>query len=42
MPSWEEHEQRELERWWAEMERRVLAGDLADPDPDAVLRRLDP
>jgi len=33
---WEEHEQQELTSWWAEMERRVLAGELDDPDPEAV------
>jgi hypothetical protein len=26
-------EQAELEAWWGEMERRVLAGELIDPDP---------
>jgi hypothetical protein len=31
---WEEHEQQELANWWAEMERRVLSGDLSDPDPE--------
>lgn len=30
---WQQEEQAELERWWAEMERRVLAGELVDPDP---------
>ncbi|WP_199582719.1 HNH endonuclease signature motif containing protein [Blastococcus sp. TF02-9] len=34
-PSWEEREQQELASWWAEMERRVLSGELGDPDPDA-------
>ena len=33
---WEEREQQELTSWWAEMERRVLAGEVDDPDPDAV------
>lgn len=33
-PGWEDREQRELERWWAETERRVLAGELVDPDPE--------
>ena len=32
---WEELEQDELCRWWAEMERRVLSGELVDPDEDA-------
>ncbi|TQN43454.1 hypothetical protein FHU33_2900 [Blastococcus colisei] len=27
-------QQDELERWWAEMERRVLADELVDPDPE--------
>ncbi|NEK84500.1 HNH endonuclease [Blastococcus saxobsidens] len=31
---WQEREQGELEGWWAEMERRVLAGELVDPDPE--------
>jgi hypothetical protein len=31
---WQEQEQEDLERWWAEMERRVLAGELVDPDPE--------
>src|SRR4051812_18399424 len=30
---WQEAEQDELSRWWAEMERRVLSGELVDPDP---------
>ena len=33
---WEEREQQELTSWWAEMERRVLAGEVDDPDPDAI------
>ncbi len=32
---WEEREQREREAWWAETERRVLAGELVDPDPES-------
>ena len=32
-PGWELIEQLELERWWAEMERRVVAGELG-PEPD--------
>ncbi|PRY49228.1 hypothetical protein LY71_1061, partial [Geodermatophilus tzadiensis] len=32
---WEAREQRELERWWAECERRLLAGEH-EPDPDPV------
>ena len=31
---WEESEQQELADWWAEMERRVLSGELVDPDPE--------
>jgi hypothetical protein len=31
---WQDQEQQDLERWWAEMERRVLAGELVDPDPE--------
>ncbi|SOC50731.1 hypothetical protein SAMN05660748_3490 [Blastococcus aggregatus] len=31
---WAEREQRELETWWAEMERRVVTGELVDPDPE--------
>jgi hypothetical protein len=30
----EEYEQQDLASWWAEMERRVLSGDLIDPDPE--------
>ena len=30
----EEHEHQDLASWWAEMERRVLAGELIDPDPE--------
>ena len=30
---WQEAEQEDLTRWWAEMERRVLAGEPADSDP---------
>lgn len=33
---WEEREQQELTSWWAEMERRVLAGEVDDPDPEPV------
>jgi hypothetical protein len=33
---WEQAEQEELERWWAEMERRVLSGELVDPDPGPI------
>ncbi|SFL45980.1 HNH endonuclease signature motif containing protein [Geodermatophilus ruber] len=39
-PVWQEIEQRELTAWWAETERRVLAGELIDalePIPDEVL-----
>ncbi|MGY1666461.1 HNH endonuclease, partial [Geodermatophilus sp. SYSU D00696] len=40
---WEARQQAELEAWWAQMERRVLAGEFdPDPDdtvPDAVLLR---
>lgn len=32
---WQHEEQAELERWWAEMERRVVAGELVAPDPEA-------
>ncbi|MDK3255952.1 HNH endonuclease signature motif containing protein [Blastococcus capsensis] len=32
--SWQEEEQAELERWLAETERRLLSGELVDPDPD--------
>jgi hypothetical protein len=37
---WQAVEQDELERWWAEMERRVLADELddeAEPSPDTPL-----
>ena len=30
---WQEREQQELQSWWAEMERRVMSGELVDPDP---------
>jgi hypothetical protein len=30
----EGHEQQDLASWWAEMERRVLSGELIDPDPE--------
>ncbi len=30
---WQDAEQDELSRWWAEMKRRVLSGELVDPDP---------
>jgi len=33
---WQEAEQNELSRWWAEMERRVLADELVFPEPDFV------
>ncbi|CAA9337445.1 MAG: hypothetical protein AVDCRST_MAG48-3460 [uncultured Friedmanniella sp.] len=33
---WEEREQQELTSWWAEVERRVLAGEVDDPDPEPV------
>jgi hypothetical protein len=41
-PDWEHVEQLELELWWAEMERRVLAGELGPgpehgPDPGVPL-----
>jgi hypothetical protein len=41
-PPWQEVEQEELERWWAETERRVLAGLLGPapepiPDPESPL-----
>jgi hypothetical protein len=41
-PGWEHIEQLELERWWAETERRVLADELGPgpeygPDPDVPL-----
>ena len=44
-PAWQEVEQEELERWWAEMERRVLAGELGTgPEPllddEALVRTL--
>jgi hypothetical protein len=29
-------EQAELETWWADVERRVLAGELVDPDPEPM------
>ncbi|MGK5115791.1 hypothetical protein MY520_27800, partial [Geodermatophilus sp. CPCC 205506] len=35
---WQQEQQAELERWWAELERRVLAEELGggpDPAPDA-------
>jgi PAS domain-containing protein len=38
--SWQEREQDELSQWWAEMERRVLSGELVDPEAD--LPRPDP
>jgi hypothetical protein len=28
-------EQQDLASWWAEMERRILSGELIDPDPEA-------
>ncbi|RBY95587.1 HNH endonuclease [Blastococcus sp. TF02-8] len=31
---WQAAEQAELEAWWAETERRLLSGELVDPDPD--------
>ena len=44
-PAWQQVEQEELERWWAEMERRVLSGELGIgpeplPDDDALVRML--
>jgi hypothetical protein len=35
LPTWQQAEQEELERWWDEVERRVLAGELG-PEPDAM------
>jgi hypothetical protein len=43
--AWQQVEQEELERWWAEMERRVLSGELGTgPEPllddEALVRML--
>ncbi|MFW3169424.1 DUF222 domain-containing protein [Geodermatophilus sp. CPCC 206100] len=41
---WQQAEQAELERWWAEMERRVLTDELGpgpDPGPDPTCRPPD-